>query len=70
MKLIAIYFLILFPCFAFAQLFPKIGEFRGNIERVVEKRYGKEGNNPDFRKAKMKSAAFSGWKYTYLFDRN
>jgi len=70
MKLIAIYFLILFPCFAFAQLFPKIGEFSGNIERVIEKRYGKEGRNPDFRKAKLKSGAYSGWKYTYLFDRN
>jgi hypothetical protein len=70
MKFIAIYFLILFPFFAFAQLFPKIGEFRGNIERVVERRYGKDGQNPDFRKAKMKPAVFSGWKYTYWFDEN
>ena len=70
MKLIAIYFLIFLPGFAFAQLFPKIGEFRGNIEQVVEKRYGKEGRNPDFRKAKIRSSVFSGWKYTYLFDDN
>lgn len=70
MKLIAIYFLILFPCFAFAQLFPTIGGFRGDIEQVVEKRYGKEGRNSDFRKAKLKSGVFSGWKYTYLFDEN
>jgi len=57
MKLIAIYFLILFPCFAFAQLFPKIGDFRGNIERVIEKRSGllrngteKKGGIPTFAK--------------------
>lgn len=70
MKLITIYFLILFPCFAFAQLFPKIDGFRGNIERVVEKRYGKEGRNPDIRKTKLNSGAYSGWKYTYWFDEN
>lgn len=70
MKLIALYFLFLFPSFAFAQLFPKIGEFSGNIERVIEKRYGKVDRNPDFRKAKLKSGAFSGWKYTYWFNEN
>jgi hypothetical protein len=70
MKFILIYFLVLSPSFVFAQLFPNIGEFSGNVERVIERRYGKEGSNPDFRKAKMKSAIFSGWKYTYLFDRN
>ena len=70
MKFIAIYFLILFPCFAFAQLFPKIDDFKGNIEWVIEKRYGKADRNPDFRKAKLKTGAFSGWKYTYWFDEN
>ncbi|HAQ20740.1 MAG TPA: hypothetical protein DCR40_16140 [Prolixibacteraceae bacterium] len=70
MKIITIYFLIFIPFITFGQLFPKVPEFRGNIKKVVEKRYGKELTT--FRKDSgvFKPGKFSGWKYTYLFDEN
>jgi len=70
MKKFAIYFLLLIPQLTFGQLFPKIGEFKGNIEKVVEKTYGKENHNLDPTKSTLRPSAFSGWKYIYLFDEN
>jgi len=70
MKRFITYLFILLPCLAFGQLFPKLPDFTGNIKKVVEKRYGKE--LATFRKDSgvFKPGAFSGWKYTYLFDEN
>ncbi|MBA4410638.1 MAG: hypothetical protein C0397_14600 [Odoribacter sp.] len=70
MKKIAAYLFILIPCFAFGQLFPKVPEFRGNIKKVVEKRYGKELATYRKDSGVFKPGEFSGWKYTYLFDEN
>ena len=70
MKIIIIYFLIIIPCFAFGQLFPKVPEFKGNIKKVVEKRYGQEFNPWRKDSGSYKPGVFSGWKTTYLFDEN
>jgi len=70
MKLIALYFLILFPCFAFAQFIPEIGEFRGNIERVVESGYGKEDKKLNFIQKIFLPGVLSGWQFIYQFDKN
>lgn len=70
MKRFAVYFLFLLPCMAFGQLFPKVPDFRGNVRQVTEKRYGRE--IPGLRKTdgKYRPGAFSGWTFTYVFDRN
>ena len=70
MKKFVAYLFILLPCLALGQLFPKVPDFKGNIKKVVEKRYGKE--LATFRKDSgvFKPGAFSGWKYIYLFDEN
>lgn len=70
MKIIAVYLLILFPLFTFGQLFPVLPNFKGDINKVIEKRYGKELNPWRKDSASYKPGAFSGWKYTYLFDKN
>jgi len=70
MKIILLYLLILVPFFTFGQLFPVLPEFKGNIKKVVEKRYGKEWNPWRKDSASYKPGVFSGWKYTYLFDQN
>lgn len=70
MKIIIIYFLILIPCITFGQLFPVVPEFRGNIKKVIEKRYGQEFNPWRKDSGSYKPGVFSGWKYTYLFDEN
>ena len=70
MKKTVLHILLLLPVLAFGQLFPRVPELRGSIKKVVEKRYGKELNT--FRKDSgvFRPGAFSGWKYTYLFDEN
>lgn len=70
MKKFATYLLLFLPVITFGQLFPKVADFRGNIEKVVEKRYGKEGRNLRFVKGVYHPKAFSGWKCTYLFGPN
>jgi len=70
MKLVFILVLLLLPSITFGQLFPKLPEFRGNIEKVIEKRYGKELNPTKKDSAVFKPGKYSGWKYTYLFDEN
>lgn len=70
MKIIIIYFLIVIPCFAFGQLLPKVPEFKANIKKVVEKRYGQEFNPWRKDSGSYKPGVFSGWKSTYLFDEN
>ena len=70
MKKFAIYFLLFLPYLTFGQLFPKVGGFKGNIKKAVEKIYGKENHNLDPTKSNLRHSAFSGWKYTYEFDKN
>jgi hypothetical protein len=70
MKRIVFVVLLLAPWITWGQLFPKIPDFRENIERIVEKRYGKEVISSKTDSGVFKPKAFSGWKYTYLFDEN
>jgi hypothetical protein len=70
MKLFVISVLFLLPCTVFGQLFPNVPEFRGSIKKVVEKRYGKELIPSRKDSGVYKPGAYSGWKYTYLFDKN
>lgn len=70
MKLIVVSIVILLPFISFGQLFPKVADFHGNIERVTEKRYGKELNPTKKDSGVFKPGKYSGWKYTYLFDEN
>ncbi|MDO8929411.1 MAG: hypothetical protein Q7W54_10545 [Bacteroidota bacterium] len=70
MKKIAAYLFLLLPYFVSGQLFPKLADFNGNIEKVIEKRYGKEV--PSFKgdSGVFKPGKYSGWEYVYLFDEN
>lgn len=70
MKKFALFLLLLLPVSMFGQLFPKVPDFKGNIERIVEKRYGKEVFSSKRDSGVFKPGAFSGWKYTYHFDGN
>lgn len=70
MKKFVAYIFLLLPCIAFGQLFPNVPEFRGNIKKVTEKRYGKELNPTKKDSGVFKPGKYSGWKYTYLFDKN
>lgn len=70
MKNFLVFILLFLPCITFGQLFPKVADFKGNIEKIVEKRYGKEVNYLLFLKGKYRPGTYSGWKYTYLFDKN
>jgi hypothetical protein len=68
MRKFVTYILILLPCISFGQLFPKVPDFKGNIEKITEKRYGKEFNSSKRDSGFFRPNAFSGWKYIYLFD--
>jgi hypothetical protein len=70
MKIFAAYILMLLPWVAFGQLFPKVPDFKGNIKKVIEKRYGKEVNSLKRDSGIFKPGTYSGWEYTYLFDEN
>lgn len=70
MKNFLVYILLLLPFVTFGQLFPKVAEFKGNIEKVVEIRYGREVSNPRLFSGIYHPRTYSGWKYTYLFDQN
>jgi len=70
MKKFATYIFLILPFLSFGQLFPKVGEFRGNIEKVVEIRYGKEGKSLNFLEKIFLPAVLSGWQYIYQFDHN
>jgi YD repeat-containing protein len=70
MKKLAAYFLILLPGLAFAQLFPKVPGFTGNLRQITEKRYGREVPGLKKTDGKYHANAFSGWTLTYRFDKN
>jgi hypothetical protein len=67
MKKISLSILMLFPIMVFGQLFPKVPEFRGDIAKVTERKYGEvvisKGDSGVFKPGK-----YSGWDYVYLFD--
>lgn len=70
MKQFAIYFLLLLPGMAFGQLFPKVPEFKGDIEKVIEKKYGKIESTSKGDSGVFKPGKYAGWDYIYLFDAN
>lgn len=61
--------LLLLPVFTFAQLFPKVGDFKGNIRKVTERSYGKEMNTYKKDSGVFRPKVFSGWEYIYDFDK-
>lgn len=70
MKKFTFYLLLLIPCLTSGQLFPKLADFKGNIEKVTEKRYGKEVNSAKGDSGVFKPGKYSGWEYIYQFDEN
>ncbi len=69
MKILYICLSLTLSLSAFGQLFPKVPDYKGNIEQVVEKRYGKDANFLKLFKNSYHSGAYSGWKYTYQFKK-
>jgi hypothetical protein len=70
MRKFLIYLIFLLPTLAYGQLFPELPELKGNIKKIVEKRYGKEVTNPRLIDAIFRPKAFSGGKYLYEFDEH
>jgi hypothetical protein len=62
-------FLILLPCITFGQLLPKVPDFKGNVKQVTEKRFGKEFNLFGLLKKTHYPRLYSGWKYTFQFNK-
>jgi len=58
------------PVIALGELFPKVADFKGNIEKVVEKRYGREISQKRLLKSIYRPKSYSGWTNTYLFDQD
>lgn len=67
MKILLIVLLLL-PVLVSGQLFPKVDDFKGNIRKVTERRYGKELNAYKKDSGVFRPKAFSGWEYIYEFD--
>jgi len=70
MKKLAALLFILLPVIALGQLFPNIPDYKGNIKKITEKRYGKEMAKAKNDSGVYKPGSYSGLKYTYLFNRN
>jgi hypothetical protein len=70
MKILLKYLFVLLPVVSSGQLFPNITDFRGDVKRVIERRYGQEYNPWRKDSASYKPGVLSGWKYTYLFNEN
>lgn len=62
--------IILIPTISFGQLFPSIEYFNGEIEKVVDKQYGKEVYLFNRWTGVYLSRCYSGWKYVYQLDSN
>lgn len=69
MKKFVLSILLLLPVLAFGQLFPKVPDFKGNIHKVTERRYGKELSVYKQDSGVFRPKAFSGWEYVYEFDK-
>ncbi|MBW8332553.1 MAG: hypothetical protein K0M40_11070 [Prolixibacteraceae bacterium] len=70
MKKFAFYLLLLIPYLTSGQLFPKLADFNGDIEKITEKRYGKEVSSAKGDSGIFKPGKYSGWVDIYLFDEN
>ena len=70
MKLFAYILLFLFAAISRGQLFPNIVDFHGKVEKITEKRYGKELATARKDSGTFKPGRYSGWKYIYTFDEN
>ena len=70
MRILITSLFLMFSVGSFGQLFPKLPEFRGNVEKVTEKQYGKEQIPTKKDSSVFKPGKYSGWKYTFLFDEN
>ena len=70
MKNFLVYILLLLPVVTFGQLFPTVADFKGNIDKIVEIRYGREVSKARLFSGIYHPKYYSGWKYTYLFDQN
>jgi hypothetical protein len=70
MKRIAVYIFLLIPVLSFAQLFPKINDYHGKIEKVVEKYYGIEIYWFKRYTGLYFPRMYNGWKYKFIFDEN
>lgn len=66
----ALFLILLLPALAFGQLFPKVADFKGNVRKVTEKRFGKELSVYKKDSGVFKPKEFSGWEYIYEFDDN
>lgn len=62
--------IFLIPTIAFGQLFPSVPDFNDGIEKVVEKRYGREIYLFNKWKEIHLPGFYSGWKYVYHLDKN
>lgn len=62
--------IILIPTISFGQLFPSISNFNGEIEKVVEIRYGKKMYLFNRWTGIYLPRCSSGWKYVYHLDNN
>jgi hypothetical protein len=58
------------PVIGWGQLFPKLPDFKGNIKKITERRYGKEIQASKKDSGIFKAKTFSGWEYTYQFENS
>ena len=70
MKILYLCLSLVLPLATFGQLFPTIPGFKGHIEQVVEKKYGKEANFLKLSKKSYHPGIYSGWKYIYQFNEH
>ena len=70
MKKFVVYILLLMPVIALGQLFPKLPDFKGNIKKITERRYGKEMQAFKKDSGVFRPKTFSGWEYTYQFENS
>lgn len=68
MKLFVLYIILFIPTVSFAQLFPNIVDFHGKVDKIIEKKYGKEYSASKKDSGNFKPGKYSGWKYIYAFD--
>lgn len=70
MKLIVLSICLLFSFMCSAQLFPNIVDFHGKVDRITERKYGKEYASAKKDSGIFKPGKYSGWKFIYFFDEN
>ena len=68
MKLFILSFILLMPLLSSAQLFPNIVDSHGSVDKIIEKKYGREFSTSGKDSGTFKPGKYSGWKYIYTFD--